>query len=308
MAIDSNAYHDRPTLQQLRYLVAVADHEHFGRAAASCFVSQPALSAQVRELEHRLGANLIERSARHVHVTEVGRQVVERARTMLREVDELGELARGELDGIVGPLHIGVIPTLSPYLLPRVVAVTHAQFADAEIQLSERITDELVSRLRKGTIDLALLATSVEEPDVVTEPIGVDPFFVALPRSHPLAGDRGPLTLDDLANTRMLLLSEGHCLRDQAEAVCFESSLPIADMQGTSLTTVVQMVAAGQGATLLPAVACAVEARPESGIVIRPLAPPAPHRTVVLAWRKRSPRAAHYHELARLLRPLLPGP
>lgn len=295
----------RPTLQQLQYLVAVADHQHFGRAAAACFVSQPALSSQLRELETRLGATLIERSARRVHVTDTGRQVVERARAVLLSVDELRDVARGELHGIVGPLQIGVIPTLSPYLLPQVVAVTYKRFADAELQLSELTTDDLVASLRRGTLDLALLATSIDDADISEAVLGIDEFLVALPPSHPLAQGKGPLCLGDLATTRMLLLSDGHCLRDQAEAVCFESSLPIADVHGTSLTTVMQMVAAGQGATLLPTLAARLEARADSGVAIRSLTAPAPSRKVVLAWRKRSPRAAHYEQLADLLRPLL---
>ena len=297
---------ERPTLQQLQYLVAVADHGHFGRAAAACFVSQPALSSQIRELEQRLGATLIERSARRVRVTEVGEAVVERARRVLDQVDQLGELARGEADGVIGFLRLGIIPTLSAYLLPRVVAVTHGRFPEAELQLTELQTDDLVERLRRGSIDLAIVATAVRHGDVTVEPLGIDPFLVALPAGHPLADVERPLRMDELSTTRMLLLSEGHCLRDQAEAVCFDASLPIAEMQGTSLTTVVQMVAAGQGATLLPAIAAAVEARPESGIRTRHLAAPVPHRTVSIAWRRRSPRAAHYSELARLLRPLIP--
>lgn len=191
-------------------------------------------------------------------------------------------------------------------MLPRVVAITHSRFSEAELQLLELMTDELVGRLRKGAIDLALLATDVDdEPSLTAEVLGKDEFLVALPSNHPLARRSGVLRLADLSNTRMLLLSEGNCLRDQAEAVCYDALLPIADVHGTSLTTVVQMVAAGQGCTLLPAIAARVEARQESGIVVRSLAAPAPSRQITLVWRKRSPRVDHYRELAALLRPLL---
>ncbi|HEY4330953.1 MAG TPA: LysR substrate-binding domain-containing protein [Ilumatobacteraceae bacterium] len=297
---------NRPTVQQLVYLVAVAEHGHFGRAADACFVSQPALSTQIRELERRIGATLIERSPRGLLLTPVGAEVVDRARAIVRDVEELVEVSAANGVGIVGPLHIGVIPTLSPYLLPAVVAATHNAHPQAELQLSELQTDPLLVELRSGAVDLALLATEVDGTDVETGVLGDDPFVVALAASHPLAAGDGVLQLGDVAKLRVLLLADGNCLREQAQAVCLDSSLVVSDLQGTSLTTVVQMVAAGQGITLLPSIAAALEARPDSGIVTRPLAAPVPRRTIRLAWRARSPRAARYRELVELLAPLVP--
>lgn len=296
---------ERPTLQQLQYLVAVADHAHFGRAAEACFVTQPALSMQVRELERRLAVQLVERAPRAVRLTSVGEEVVARARALLRDVDDLVQAASLEADTLRGALHLGIIPTMSPYLLPRVVQVVTNRFAAAELHLHEQRTADLLDGLRSGTLDLAVLAPPVDGADLVVAELGDDPFLLALPEHHPLAAGKGPVDVSVLGELRVLLLDEGHCLRDQAMAACRLVRARPADVQATSLSALVQMVAAGLGVTLLPASAATLEARPGNGVAVRRFRRGGPGRTIALVWRASSPRQGLYAELARLLRPVV---
>lgn len=295
---------DRPTLQQLAYLVALADHGHFGRAAAACYVSQPALSMQVRELERRLGAPLVERLPRGLRFTPAGDAVVARARKVLRDVEELMEevgAAEGEL---AGPVVLGVIPTVAPYVLGGLVPTLVSRFPTADLRLEELRTEPLLVHLRDGRVDLALCALPVEGDDLRSAVLGDDPFLLAVPDTHHLAHGRGPVSIDALADLPVLLLEDGHCLRDQALSVCERVGTRPADTRATSLPTLVQMVAAGGGVTLLPASAAAVEARPGNGIAVRRFREPV-HRTLGFAWRATSPRGPAYEELARLARPRL---
>lgn len=291
---------ERPTFQQLAYLVALADHGHFGRAAAACFVSQPGLSSQVRELERRLGATLVERAPRAIRLTPVGREVAERARRVLRDLDDLAEAARADAEGLAGPLHLGVIPTVAPYALPGFVAVMVGAHPAVELHLVEARTEVLLRRLRAGELDVAVLALPLEGDDLDHAELGVDPFLLAVPSAHALAGRVGA-DLEALDDLPVLLLEEGHCLRDQALAVCSRAGREPSSMAATSLPTLVQMVAAGRGVTLLPETAVALEARAGSGITTVPLRD-APSRTLALAWRASSPRSLRYRDLARLLR------
>ncbi len=284
---------ERPTIRQLEYLVAVAEHRNFSRAAEACGVSQPALSGQIQELERRLGSTLLERGHRGVSVPAHAVPVVEAARAAIRAVDEVVELATDRADELVGPIRVAVIPTMAPYLLPTLVQELRRRHPRAEPVLTEARTDDLVRLLEAGEADLGLLAAPVPSTGLSGRAVADDEFLLALPEGHPMAGDE-PLPASVLAGLPMILLEDGHCLRDQALEVCASverqaDTSGIAGIQATSLTTLCQMVAAGQGVTLLPASAVEVEARRGTGLVVRPLRDPTPKREVVLAWRSTSP-------------------
>jgi LysR family hydrogen peroxide-inducible transcriptional activator len=290
-----------PSLQQLRYAVAVADERHFGRAAVACHVSQPSLSAQVRELENRLGAALFERTSRGVLLTPAGEDLVARARRVLTEVDDLVGAADAIADPGVGPMHLGVIPTISPYLVPSLVGEVRRQLPDLELHLHEEQTERLLDRLVDGRIDAAVLALPIDRSGLVSRELYEEPFVLATPVGHRLA-ERGSCGPEDLTSVPLVLLEEGHCLRDQALDVC---SLAGRDggteIQGTSLGTVVQMVAAGLGVTLLPRSAVEVEVRGDTGVAVTTFAPPIPTRTIGITWRASSPRTETIDALADLV-------
>ena len=292
----------RPTLQQLAYLVALADEQHFGRAAAACHVTQPALSGQIRALERRLETTLVERLPRGIRFTSTGEAAVTRARRVLLEVDELAEDAATAAGELEGPVVLGVIPTVAPYVLGSLVPTLCNRFPRAELRLAELRTDRLLAQLRTGKVDLALCALPVDGDDLHAAVLADDPLLLAVPAEHGLAGGRGTVSVDVLAQHQVLLLEDGHCLRDQALAVCDLAGTQPTDVRATSLPTLVQMVAAGGGITLLPASAAAVEARPGNGIAVRRFREPV-HRTLAFVWRASTPRAAAYEELARLTRP-----
>lgn len=287
----------RPTLQQLNYLVALADEGHFGRAADACHVSQPALSIQIRELEQRLGTTLVERLAKGARLTSDGEEIVARARRVLADVDELVDVATRGADALVGVLSVGAIPTLAPYVLGDFVPEVVQRHPDATLRLEELQTSDLLSALRHGQIDLGLCALPVEGADLVTRTLVDDEFLLAVAANHPLAHGDQPLATSVLAHESVLLLSEGHCLRDQALAICSNVRAQPTDLRATSLHTLVQMVAANVGVTLLPATSIGVEARPGNGIVVRAFDDP-PTRTLAMVWRSSSPRAGFFDELA----------
>ncbi|HXQ58797.1 MAG TPA: LysR substrate-binding domain-containing protein [Acidimicrobiales bacterium] len=291
---------DRPTLKQLTYLVAVDEHRHFGKAAEACFVSQPALSAQIRELEKRLGNTLFERGNRQVLPTAVGARVIERARGVLRDMDELVSAARVDPTELRGPLLLGVIPTMAPYVLPGLLPVLTAAHRRVQLHLHELKTAEILRLLRDGGLDLGLLALPVTGDDLVQVPLAEDPFVLALPEGHPLAG-AGPVPVSSITELPVILLEEGHCLREQALSVCRLVGTHEAEMQATGMTTLCQMVATGLGVTLLPTSAVALEARPGTGLTTRPFTHPAPSRTIGLVWRRTTPNEDHYRALAGLL-------
>jgi LysR family hydrogen peroxide-inducible transcriptional activator len=294
---------DMPTLRQLEYLVAVADEGTFGGAAAAVHVSQPAMSAQIAELEQKLGVVLFERGRRGARVTPEGEAIVAAGRRVLDEARQLVRLATDRRGDLVGALSVGVIPTMAPYLLPTVVREIRRRYPAARPHLQEHRTAELVGHLVDGTVDLGLLAAPVPELDLGVEVVELarDPFVLALPDGHPLAGT-SRLSQSALSELPMLLLEEGHCLRTHAESACTQIGAgTLGAIQATGLASLSQMVAAGMGATLLPACALEVEARPGSGITTRRLRRPEPYRTVVLAWRASSPRATHFATLAAAL-------
>ena len=288
----------RPSLRQLAYAVALADHRHFGRAAEAEHVSQPGLSSQIRELESRLGVALFERDSRSVRPTPAGEEVVARAREVLRRSDELVLAAALHGRAPHGRLRLAAIPTVAPYLLPALVSLMRGQWPGIDPVLRERQTAPMIAAIEEGSIDLGLLALPWETGGLRLAAIEDEPFLLALPEGHELATST-PAPLSALADLPMLLLEEGHCLRDHALAVCARAgSIQEADIHSASLTTLARLAARGEGATLLPARAAAVEAGPGAGLVTRPFEPPAPGRTVALAWRSTDPRASHYETLA----------
>ena len=291
-----------PTLRQLEYLVAVVDQRSFHRAARACGVSQPGLSGQIQQLESLLELRLLERDRRRVLVTPAGEEVVRRARLVLAEAHGLVEAAHALQRPLSGTLRLGVIPTIGPYLLPRVLAGVRRHHAELRLQLHEAQTDALVAQLTRGELDLLVLALEAPLGDLETRPLFPDPFFVALPSDHRLARRR-LLREADLRGEAVLLLDDGHCLRDQALAVCrARGAEELGDFRASSLTTLVEMVRGGAGLTLLPALTLDVVGRHED-LAIVPFAKPAPFRTVGLAWRRSSGRSAEYALLGEELTP-----
>ena len=278
-------------LKDLKYLVALADTGHFGKAAERTFVSQPTLSAQLKKLEEYLGVKLVERQPKNVQLTEVGRQVVVRARRMLDECDEIIALARSNTDPFAGKLKLGLIPTIGPYLLPRVMLKIRKALPQLGLMLYEYQTEPLLRRLRDGEIDLAILALPAQDDGMESRSLYQEAFTVALPANHALAG-KAAIKVADLKGHTLLLLEDGHCLRDQALEVCSRIDVREAeDFRATSLETLRQMVIAGLGITLLPEMAVDAPFGSQRGLVVRPFAKPTPMRTVGAVWRKSSTRA-----------------
>lgn len=294
-----------PTLRQLEYAVALADHGHFGRAAEAAYVSQPALSGQVRELEERLGVTLFERDRRASRPTDAGTDVVGRAREILRLVDELVASASSRSGELTGTVRLGVIPTIAPYLLPALTAATRAAWPQVTLELEELQTGELVASVTDGSLDLALLATPYNTGKLVVHPMGEEEFVLAIPEGHDLVGT-GAVPLEVLSDLPVLLLEEGHCLRDHALAACrLAGAVDHTEVRSASLATLSQMVAAGVGVTLLPTSSLPVETRDGSGLTTRRFRSPAPTRGIALAWRATDPRKPHFAELAERVGPLV---
>ena len=298
-------------LRDLRYLLALADHRHFGRAADASHVSQPTLSTQIRKLEEELGVTLVERAPRKVMLTEAGAEIAQRARHVIAEVEQMREIARRAHDPESGTLRLGLFPTLGPYLLPHVVGPLRQRFPKIELLLVEEKTEALLSQLRGGRIDAAVLALPFDDEGLDHALLFDEPFVLAVPEQHALAKRRAkPLRLDDLRNEHLLLLEDGHCLREQALDVCQLAGANEKDgFRATSLETLRQMVAAGVGMTLLPVLAVKPPVPPQPNLRLMPFAAPAPTRRVALFWRKSSARGAFLRGfsgvLAALSAPLL---
>ena len=287
------------TLKHLRYFEALARHGHFGRAAAACAITQPALSQQIKELEALVGAPLVERAARQIRLTALGTEFVGRAQKILRAVDELGELTRAAQGALTGRLRLGVIPTVAPYLLPQLIGALSGRFPELDLEIRETITDTLITDLMDAQLDVAIVALPVSEP-ALREFALFDEDFV-LVRS-PKDADRPVPSPKKLSTMRLLLLQEGHCFRDQALSFCdVAGQTPRQVMEGSSLSTLVQMVAAGMGVTLIPEMALALETRRADVAVARfPGAGPA--RTIGMVWRKTNPLAAQLMQIGAILR------
>jgi len=288
------------TLRQLRYLEALAEHRHFGRAAKACAVTQPALSMQIRELERLLGVELVERRPGEVVLTEIGAEVARRSIRVLAASRDLVDFARHQGRLLTGRLTLGVIPTLGPYLLPKILPSLQHRYPDLRVELRETQTKVLLEELSRGRLDVVMLALPVPEAEVDTLALFEDPFLLAMPATEAPRG-AARVSARDIDQRRLILLEEGHCLRDQALAYC-AGARPEGPMGlgATSLTTVIQMVANGYGVTLVPEVAADVEVRDQRVKLLR-FAPTQPGRTIGLAWRHTSPRKPDFVALGALV-------
>jgi len=280
-------------LRDLKYIIAVAETHHFGQAADRCYVSQPTLSGQIKKLEEELGVTIFERTNRSVVITPVGESILEHARQIMEQSDVIQQIARAYQDPLAGPLRVGAIPTLSPYLMPLILLPLTKLYPQMKLVLSEEMTDVLLERLHKHEIDAALLATTVDEQEYDVLPLFDEPFWLAFPRDHPFY-HKDRITRSDLENTELLLLSEGHCLADQAMEVCHiqqrKAQTAMADLRASSLETLLQLVSVGMGSTLVPALAMRGSWTSGSGIVASQLDLKDACRRVSLVYRKSYPR------------------
>lgn len=290
---------NRLTLKQLRYFEALASQKHFGRAAETCAITQPALSMQIRDMENAIGAPLFERGVHGVRLTGFGEEASDRIRAILQSVEELEDLARSAQDHLVGRLKIGVIPTIAPYLLPTLIRSLSADHPDLDIRVRESVTPRLIQELNEGRLDTAIVALPVSEPSLVEVPLLEERFLLV----RPVADENLPIpSNDNLKEMRLLLLEEGHCFRDQALTFCNINSLqPREVLDASSLSTLVQMVSAGLGVTLIPEMAVDIETRSANVSVTR-FEPPEPTRTLGMVWRKTSALATQYEQIAEIVR------
>lgn len=297
-----------PTLRQLRYLLAVAEHRHFGRAADDCLVTQSTLSAGIRELEEVLGVTLVGRGKRQASLTPAGEEVARRAQALLRAAEELVDAAQQGARPLVGLLRLGVIPTVGPYLLPRAMPALRARYPELRLYLREEQTARLLDLLDRGRLDAGVIALPYATGPLQTLPLGEDRLLVACPAGHPFAA-RSAIGSAELAGEPLLLLEDGHCLREHALTTCqLRPGQANEDLQATSLNTLVQMVASGLGLTLLPELAWEMEARREPSLRAVALADSRPARQVALVWRPDSVRGRDLRLFADVLREQMPAP
>ncbi len=287
------------TLKQLRYFEALARYRHFGQAAEASSVSQPALSVQIKELEETLGAPLFDRSARQVRLTAFGEEIADRVGSILRSVDELSDFARAAQGSMVGRLRIGVIPTIAPYLLPRIIGQLQSAHRGLDIRVRETLTPKLIRELAEGRLDTAIVALPVSEPSFTEVALFSEEFVLVRPaaeRANPVP------SADSLREMRLLLLEEGHCFRDQALSFCnMGASAPRELLDGSSLSTLVQMVGAGIGVTLIPEMAVGVETR-SADVSLARFSSPRPSRTIGMIWRRSNPMAEQLMQVAEIVR------
>jgi LysR family hydrogen peroxide-inducible transcriptional activator len=297
-------------LRDLKYFIALAETRHFGRAAAHSHVSQPTLSGQIKKLEDELGVALFERTKKTVALTPPGAALLPHARRAVEEADALVQLARAGRDPLAGPLRLGVIPTLSPYLMPLVLTPLKRRHPQMKLVLTEEVTEQLIERLRHHEVDAILIATPMDDPEFSVRPLLDEPFWLALPRRHPLY-TKDTIERRDLESLDLLLLAEGHCLADQVAEVCRlaerKEAAAAADLRAASLNTLLQLVGAGMGATLVPALALRGAWTSGAGVVTRPLEWPDAFRRVRLVWRRSFPRAAAIEALATVILDHLPN-
>jgi LysR family transcriptional regulator, hydrogen peroxide-inducible genes activator len=291
-------------LRDLHYLVSLAEHRHFGRAAEACFVSQPTLSTQIKKLEDELGVALVERTPRKVLLTDVGREIAHRAREVLNEIEQIKGIARRTVDPESGTVRLGIFPTLGPYLLPHVVPMLRDRFPRLELLLVEEKTETVLHRLREGKLDAAVLALPVHDDSLHAEFLFEEPFLLAVPQSHPLA-KRPHLKLNDLSEQNLLLLEDGHCLRDQALEVCHMSgAAEKTGFRATSLETLRQMVAANVGITLLPTLAVKPPVAQAPNLQLVEFTGHPPSRKIAMVWRKSSAMGNFLKQLADVFKQL----
>jgi LysR family transcriptional regulator, hydrogen peroxide-inducible genes activator len=291
-------------LRDLKYLVALADHKHFGRAAAACFVSQPTLSTQIKKLEDELGVALVERAPRHVMLTPAGRDAAERARGIIAEVEQMKEAARRTQNPEAGTVRLGIFPTLGPYLLPHVVPRIRERFPQLELLLVEEKTDVILRQLREGKLDAGVLALPLHDDQLHLEFLFEEPFVLAVPEGHTLAKHEA-LSMRDLAHESLLLLEDGHCMREQSLDVChLAGASEKTGFRATSLETLRQMVAANVGITLLPLLAVKPPVAPSRDVQLLPFRDPPPTRRIAMVWRRSSAMSEFLSKLATLFQQL----
>jgi len=294
-------------LRALHYLVKLAELQHFSKAADACFVSQPTLSTQIKKLEEELGVQLVERIPRNVKLTPVGKEIAERARHVLRDIELIRMTARRSRDPETGSLRLGIFPTLAPYLLPHVVPGIRKRFPELKLQLSEEKTEEILRQMEDGELDAALLALPLESEGLEIEILFEEPFMLAMPQSHALS-HKTEIGLADLDGRELLLLEDGHCLREHALEVCaLAGARERVDFHATSMETLRQMVAADVGITLMPVLAVKPPVAVTDNVVLKPFRAPAPSRTIALVWRRSSPLGGLMKDLAGCLRTLPEG-
>jgi LysR family hydrogen peroxide-inducible transcriptional activator len=297
-------------LRDIKYILAVAETRHFGKAAERCFVSQPTLSGQIKKLEDQLGVVIFERTNRSVEVTPIGEEILTHARLLVEQADAIEQVARAHQDPLAGPLRVGAIPTLSPYLMPLVLVPLKRRCPQLKLVLFEETTEALLRRMDQHELDAALLATPTSNPDLDSIPLFDEPFWLAHPRNHPLY-DKDDITQDDLESIDLLLLSEGHCLSQQVMEVCKMADRPrtgeMADLRAASLETLLQLVGAGFGCTLVPALAIRGSWMTDSGIIARRLELPDAKRRVSLVFRRSFPRRAALEAFAEVTLSQLPN-
>ncbi|MBS1836375.1 MAG: LysR family transcriptional regulator [Actinobacteria bacterium] len=295
-------------LRDLEYLVAIADHRHFGRAAEASFVSQPTLSTQLKKLERELGVTLVERSRSGAILTPAGAAVVEHARIVLRETADIRRIARHASDPLAASLRIGLFPTLGPYLLPHVVPKVRERYPRLEMLLVEEKTEHVLAHLVDGSLDVGVLALPVHDDGLLVEPLFTEDFLLAVPAAHPLANHDGPVDIAALAGEQLLLLEEGHCLRDQALSVCqINGASERRGFRATSLETLRQMVAAGVGITLLPELSVRPPVARSPGIHLLRFREPVPSRHIAMVRRSSSVHGELVSGLASVFRDLPNG-
>ncbi|GIT85258.1 MULTISPECIES: hydrogen peroxide-inducible genes activator [Roseobacter] len=287
------------TLKQLRYFDALARHKHFGRAADSCAITQPALSLQIKELEALVGAPLVERATREIRLTALGSDFITRTRKILLSIDELDELARAAQGPLAGRLRLGVIPTVAPYLLPAIMTSFAERFADLDVELRESVTQALIQDLLEARLDLAIVALPISEPALQEFALFEEDFVLVRPPQD--AGKPVP-SPEMLQEMRLLLLEEGHCFRDQALSFCKSvDAHPRQMMEGSSLSTLVQMVGAGIGVTLIPEMALSLETR-SADVAVARFPKPGPSRTIGMVWRKTNPLSDQLMQIGAIVR------
>lgn len=285
-------------LRALQYFVKLADLRHFSNAADACFVSQPTLSTQIRKLEDELGVQLVERAPKNIMLTPVGAEVAERARLVLRDIEQIRAAARSVGDPANGKLRLGLFPTLAPYLLPHVVPFIRKSYPELSLHLAEEKTEDILRMLHQGELDAALLALPINEEGLEMEVLFKEPFVLAIPNDHPLR-DKKEISLTDLNGNELLLLDEGHCLREHALDVCaLAGANERVDFHATSMETLRQMVAANVGITLMPMLSVKPPIARTDNLHFLPFAEPAPSRTIALVWRSSSALSAFLRELA----------
>lgn len=285
-------------VRALQYFVKLADLKHFSKAAEACFVSQPTLSTQIRKLEEELGVQLVERAPRKVMLTPVGEEIALRARGVLNDIEQIRTAARRNTNPAEGTLRLGLFPTLAPYLLPHVIPSIRKAYPRLKLQLSEEKTDDILEMLRRGELDAALLALPIDDDGLTVKPLFEEPFVLALPEDHPLASKK-TVCIDDLSGSELLLLEDGHCMRNHALEVCeLSGASERVDFHATSMETLRQMVAADVGITLMPLLAVKPPIAETGNVVFRAFKKPAPSRTIAMVWRNSSALSSFFETLA----------